>query len=203
MLTAEITPKHRNRSKPIPEALIYEIMDGRPLYYEGYKDVLANKKTTEQIMGASGLQSFIIQYLLEVLYLKIGRKKYHFLTNEIGTHLDNGNNLSGDVYIYEKAKLPPEKINIHYIDVPPKIAVEIDIRIDLSDEKDFGYVFTKTHKLLDFGVEKVFWIFTKHQKVMIATKDQDWLTKNWTQEIELLDGEYFNIGKFLEEEGIK
>ena len=203
MLTAEIAPKQRNKAKPIPNALIYEIMDGKPLYYEGYKDVLANKKTNEEIMGASGLQSFIIQYLLEILYLKVGRKKYHFLSNEIGTHLDTRNNLSGDVYIYEKAKLPPEKINTHYIDVPPKIAIEIDIRIDLSDEKDFGYVFTKTHKLLDFGVEKVLWIFTKHQKVMVATKDQDWLTKNWNQEIALLDNEYFNIGKFLAEEGIK
>jgi uncharacterized protein (DUF2164 family) len=56
--------------------------------------------------------------------------------------------------------------------------------------------------LLDFGVEKVLWIFTKHQKVMVAIKDQDWLTKNWNQEIELLDGEYFNIGKFLADEGV-
>lgn len=201
MLTSEKS-KQKNRVKPIPESLIYEIMDGRPLYYKGYKDVLTNKKTSEEIMGASGLQSFIIQYLLEVLYLKIGRKKYHFLTNEIGTHLDKGNNLSGDIYIYEKNVLSPDKINTRYVEVAPKIAIEIDIRIDLSDEKDFGYVFTKTHKLLDFGVEKVFWIFTKHQKVMVATKDQDWLTKNWNQEIELLDGEYFNIGKFLTDEGV-
>lgn len=201
MLTSEKS-KQKNRVKPIPESLIYEIMDGRPLYYKGYKDVLTNKKTSEEIMGASGLQSFIIQYLLEVLYLKIGRKKYHFLTNEIGTHLDKGNNLSGDIYIYEKNVLSPDKINTRYVEVAPKIAIEIDIRIDLSDEKDFGYVFTKTHKLLDFGVEKVFWIFTKYQKVMVATKDQDWLTKNWNQGIELLDGEYFNIGKFLTDEGV-
>jgi len=195
-------PRQRNRAKAIPESLIYEVIDGKPFYYEGYKDVLANKKTSEEIMGASGLQSFIIQYLLEVLYLKIGRKRYHFLTNEIGTHLDKNNNLSGDIYIYDKETLSPDKINTHYVEVAPKIAIEIDIRIDLSDEKDFGYVFTKTHKLLDFGVEKVLWIFTKHQKVMVATKDQDWLTKNWSQEIELLDGEYFNIGKFLADEGV-
>jgi hypothetical protein len=76
---------------------------------------------------------------------------------------------------------------MRYVEVAPKIAIEIDISIDLSDEKDFGYVFTKTHKLLDFGVEKELLIFTKHQKVMLATKDQDWLTKNRNQEIELLD----------------
>ena len=201
MLTTE-KPKQRHRAKPIPESLIYEVMDGKPLYYEGYKDVLANKKTSEEIMGASGLQSYIIYYLLKVLYAKLDDKKYRFLTNEIGTHLDKNNNLSGDIYIYEKSKLSPDKINTHYVDIAPKIAIEIDIRIDLSDEKDFGYVFTKTHKLLDFGVEKVLWIFTKHQKVMVATKDQDWLTKNWNQEIELLDREYFNIGQFLADEGV-
>jgi len=202
MVSIDKNPK-RSKAKPIPESLIYEVIDGKPLYYEGYKDVLANKKTIEEIMGTSGLQSFIIQYILEILYTKIGRKKYHFLTNEIGTHLDNKNNLSGDIYIYDKAQLTPDKINTHYLTIPPKIAIEIDIRVDLSDEKDFGYVFTKTHKLLDFGAEKVLWIFTKHQKVMIAIKDQDWLTKDWNQEIELVENEFFNIGQFLNDEGVK
>jgi len=202
MVSIDKNPK-RSKAKPIPDSLIYEVIDGKPLYYEGYKDVLANKKTIEEIMGTSGLQSFIIQYILEVLYTKIGRKKYHFLTNEIGTHLDNKNNLSGDIYIYDKAQLTPDKINTHYLTIPPKIAIEIDIRVDLSDEKDFGYVFTKTHKLLDFGAEKVVWIFTKHQKVMIAIKDQDWLTKDWNQEIELVENEFFNIGQFLNDEGVK
>lgn len=202
MVSINKNPK-RGKAKHIPESLIYETIDGKPFYYEGYKDVLSNKKTTEEIMGSSGIQSFIIQYLLDVLFLKIGRKKYHFLTNEIGTHIDSNNNLSGDIYIYDKAQLTPEKINTHYIEVAPKIAIEVDIRIDLSDEKDFGYVFTKTHKLLDFGVEKVFWIFTKYQKVMIAVKDEDWITKDWNQEIELLDNEFFNIGQFLAEEGVK
>jgi len=90
MLTQE--PKKRSQTSTrkyenIPEALIYEIMDGEPLYYRGYKDVLNNKKSLDDIMGSSGLQSFIIQYILEILYIKVGRKLYHFLTNEVGTHL--------------------------------------------------------------------------------------------------------------------
>ena len=83
MLIAE-KPKQRNRAKTIPKSLIYEVIDGKPLYYEGYKDVLANKKTSEEIMGASGLQSYIIYYLLKVLYAKLDDRKYRFLTNEIG-----------------------------------------------------------------------------------------------------------------------
>lgn len=197
-------PKKRIASTHnIPEALIYEVMDGQPLYYKGYKDVLNKKKSLDDIMGSSGLQSFVIQYILEILYVKVGRKLYHFLTNEVGTHLGKKNNLSGDVYVYEKSKLTPAEINEHYIKVPAKIAVEIDSKIDISNNKDLDYVNIKTQKLLNFGVEKVIWIFSESQKVMIAQRDTDWLTKDWNQDIELLDGYLFNIGKYLEDEGVK
>ncbi|MDR6563085.1 MULTISPECIES: Uma2 family endonuclease [unclassified Arcicella] len=190
------------KPKEIPDALVYEIIDGRKLYYKGYKEVLSKKKKIEDIMGTSGLQSFIIQYLLGILYRNISLNQYYFLTNEIGTHIEHKTNLSGDIYIIEKKNLPPTKINNHYIDVPPKIAIEVDIRIDLSDEKDFDYTFTKTNKLLAFGTEKVIWIFTKTQKVVIATKDEDWIVRDWNKDVELLDGHLFNIGNYLKEQGV-
>lgn len=206
MLTKE--PKKRSQTsvrnyQEIPESLIYEVMDGEPLYYRGYKDVLNSKKSLDDIMGSSGLQSFIIQYILEILYVKVGRKMYHFLTNEVGTHLGKKDNLSGDIYVYEKSKLTPAEINEKYINVPAKIAVEIDSKIDISKEKDLDYVNIKTQKLLNFGVEKVIWIFTGSQKVMVSEQNKDWLTKDWNQEIELLDGYFFNIGQYLKEEGVK
>ncbi len=34
-------------------------------------------------------------------------------------------------------------------------------------------------------------------------KDEDWITKDWNQEIELLNNEFFNIGQFLADEGVK
>lgn len=206
MLVAEIEPAKLVRPpkvKEIPEALVYEVIDGRKLYYKGYKDVLSKKKKIEDIMGASGLQSFIIQYILEILYLQVGRKKYHFLTNEVGSHISHKTNLSGDIHIFDKGSLSANKININYIDIPPKIAIEIDIRIDLSDDKDFEYTFTKTQKLLDFGVEKVIWIFSKMNKVVIATKDEDWIVRDWNKDIELIDGQILNIGEYLKNEGIE
>ena len=205
MLVAEIEPPKLVRPpkvKEIPEALVYEIIDGRKLYYKGYKDVLSKKKKIEDIMGASGLQSFIIQYILGILYIQVGRKDYHFLTNEVGSHLSHKTNLSGDIYIFDKNSLSANKINVNYIDIPPKIAIEIDIRIDLTDEKDFDYTFTKTQKLLDFGVEKVIWIFSKMNKVVIATKDEDWIVRDWNKDIELIDGQLFNIGEYLKNEGV-
>ncbi|MCY7351586.1 MAG: Uma2 family endonuclease [Cytophagaceae bacterium] len=196
-------PRRSRPTQAVPDVLIYELMDGRPLYYRGYGDVLTGKKTTEEIMGASGLQAFIIQYLLEILFTKVGRQRYHFLTNEIGNHLGKKNNLSGDLYIYERQALAPDKINNQYVDVPPKVAIEVDVKIDLTDEKNADYVHQKTQKLLDWGVEKVIWIFTNSRKVTVAETGQDWITMDWHREISLLDGQLFNIGAYLEQEGIR
>ena len=53
MATAYDTPR-RPFPKPrrkVPDALIYEIMDGKPIYRKGYREVLSGKKTIEEIMG--------------------------------------------------------------------------------------------------------------------------------------------------------
>jgi len=190
------------KPKEIPEALVYEIIDGRKLYYKGYKEVLSKKKKIEDIMGSSTLQGFIIFYLLKICYRFLDDNQYIFLTNESGLHLEKSNNLSTDISIFEKDVLTSKEINLKYADVCPKVVLEIDIRIDLSDEKDFDYTFTKTNKLLEFGTEKVIWIFTKTQKVVIATKDEDWIVRDWNKDVELLDGHLFNIGNYLKEQGV-
>lgn len=200
MLTVERKPA--SRRKAVPQSLVYETLDGQPLYYRGYRDVLAGRKTPEEIMGTSGLQSFILDYLLHVCHTALNWKRYVFLTNEVGEHLGHKNNTSGDLRIYERASLPPEKINEHYLDVPPKIAVEVDIKVDLSDEKNADYLFRKTQKLLDWGTEKVIWIFTSTRKVTVAERGKDWITMDWHRDVELLDGQFFNVGAYLDAEGV-
>lgn len=50
---------------------------------------------------------------------------------------------------------------------------------DILKVADFNYVNRKTKKLLDFGSDKIIWIFTRSQQVMIAEKSADaWLTMN-------------------------
>lgn len=63
-------------------------------------------------------------------------------------------------------------------------------------------MYRKTQKLLDFGTEKVIWIFTLYGKVLIAEQGQDWLTRSWEKDVELLNGHNFNIENHLREEGI-
>jgi hypothetical protein len=47
----------------VPSTLIYEMDEGKPIYYRGYKDVLNKTKTLEQIMGTSILQSLLIELI--------------------------------------------------------------------------------------------------------------------------------------------
>ncbi|MVM29076.1 Uma2 family endonuclease [Spirosoma sp. HMF4905] len=186
------------------ESLVYEVLDGRPLYYRGYEDVLAGKKLPEDIMGSSSLQWVLVSYFMRIMIRQLDEKKYWFASNEAGVHLDHRNNLSHDVAIYDRSVLTPDKINTQYVTVPAKVAVEIDVKADISKVIDFNYVNQKTKKLLDFGSDKVIWIFTSSQQVMIAEKNADaWLTMDWNRDLELLDGKSFNIGRYLKEEGIQ
>lgn len=187
-------------AKKIPPYLIYEIFDGKPVYYKNYRKVLNGTLSPEEIMGSSGLQAIIIEYILWVCFSKIDRKKYKALTNETGQHLDNKNNLSADIAIYDTNIFDVKNADKHYTIVPPKIQIEVNID---ADTEDFGspntYAFKKTEKLLNFGVEKVIWIMSDNKKVIVATKTANWEIIDWSKEIEIMDGITFNIGQYLKE----
>ncbi|UFH52934.1 Uma2 family endonuclease [Spirosoma sp. KNUC1025] len=197
--TTKATPK---RKRKIPDYLVYEVMDGKPIYYRGYQSVLNKTKTLEDVMGCSSLQAELITYLLRIIFRVFDEKKYRILTNEIGSHIDTGNNLSNDIAIFDKAVLTADKINKKYPDVPPKIAIEIDTEADVSELTGFGYVYKKSKKLLDFGVERIIWIMIGTKTVTVMEPGRDWQVREWDTDIELMDGQTFNIAKYLDEEGI-
>lgn len=189
--------------RKIPEEFIYEIMDGKPIYYKGYKEAIKKHLSAEEIMGSSSLQSDLINFILEVIHQFYDRKKYKIHTNESGLQLGYKDTLAGDILVYDKNILTADKITTKYSNVPPKYVIEVDTNADLSESSFMDYLTRKTEKLFEFGTEKVFWVITASQKVIVAQPNEDWLIKNWHQEIELFDGININIGKYLDEEGIK
>lgn len=203
MVSTKVTKTKTVKQTKVPDYLVYEIMDGKPIYYRGYKDVLNKTKTLEDIMGSSSLQAELIDYILGILYANLDKKIYRIYTNEIGSHLSKKNNLSSDIAIYEKSVLTADKINKHYADVPAKLVIEVDTDVDFEDIDPNTYIHTKTQKLLDFGVEKIIWIFTNSQKLMVAERSSDkWYIQNWDNDIELMDGHIINIAQYLAAEGI-
>jgi hypothetical protein len=117
--------------------------------------------------------------------------------------MGKGNNLAGDIFLYDRQKMTPENINKFYSAVPPLLAIEIDIKIDLEKESDLRYVNRKIRKLLDFGVEKVIWILTETKQVIIAERNApSGQFMDWNRDVEIRPGLSFNIGLYLEKRGI-
>jgi Uma2 family endonuclease len=189
--------------KKIPTSLIYEVMDGQPLYYKGYQFVLKKQKTLADIMGSSKLQFVIISYLLKLLFQKLDDDTYYIGTNEVGLHLGLRDNLSSDIVIFDKQLLINDKIEDKYASVAPKIVIEVDTKADLAtSDKLLNYTMRKTQKLLDFGVERVIWIFTQDQRILVADKQQpdNWNLVSWNQDILIMNGISFNIDAYLKKQ---
>ncbi len=193
------TGSKKTETAKIPEALIYEVMDGQPIYYAGYQEVLAGRKTREDIVGSSTLQSLIIRHLLKFLYIEVDGKGYFVFTNEPGMQVSHRNNLAGDIVIYSAERNDHLVFNEKYFDFAPNIILEVDVKADLNDLKWEDYLNRKTKKLHAWGVEKVIWILTASQQVLIAQPNQDWIIRDWDLDFELLPDYVINIGDWLKE----
>ena len=129
----------------------------------------------------------------------IDNDAYFVLTGESGVHIDHRNNLA--IAIYDQAVLIPAKILKKYADVPPLIALEIDIEADTSEMTENGYIYKKTRKLFDFGVQKLIWVLTDAQIVIVATPERI-ETVDWNTNVDIMGGNRFNIGAYLVKKGI-
>ena len=201
MVVVEKKPEIEVRT--IPAYLAYEEMNGEALPYKGYLDVLAGNKKPEEIMGSSSLQGVLITAIIVFIAAKIDRKKYRLSSNESGLHLDRNNNLANDIAIFEKSEV---KLSTKFFDIPPKVVVEVDLKVDLIEtswDSDSDYVLDKSQKMLDFGVERVIWISTKIKKVFVATANQRWYYANFEDYILLLDDCVLNVAQLLIDEEIE
>ena len=195
---AQPTKKTR---RTFPE-LVYERWGGVTYYRKGYSDVLKNLKTPAEIMGASGFRSFVVSYLSAAVFSQMDHKTFRTLTNEPGLHIGRNENLACDVMLYEKSVLTNEKITTKYVDIPPLIAVEVDVKVDLKNKTEHAYVFGKTQKLMDFGATKVIWVLTDIRQVLVFDAASPEATyRDWHSAIEVVPGVSFNIGQYLADEG--
>lgn len=208
-MVAVSTKRKRIRTKfakhEIPKSLIYEEYDGKPMYYRGYKDVLNQLKTLEEIMGESDTQFIIIACLLKFLIKNIDDDKFIVGSNEVGLHTKKRSNLSADIAIYEKSTLQGKTPKNKYFDIPPLVVIEVDIEADTSSFgiSEIDYYSMKTKKLLEFGTKEVVWFFSGGKKMLVAHPNQDWVLSDWDKNVTLL-GEYqFSLANLLQKDGFK
>lgn len=198
-MNAPATKKTRIKKKDIPEYLIYEMDEGRPIYYRGYKDVLNGNKTPEQIMGSSSLQSLMVSLILKFIVQKCD-EEFLALTSELGFIFGKKTRRSLDVALYRKTVIAQGGLPFdnHYTKTAPEIVFEIDTKAELSELPDKNdYFIRKTQQLLDAGVQKVIWIFTSSRKQMLAEQGKTWLTDDWDKDLPILPGIQLNIHQLI------
>lgn len=183
----------------IPDILIYEMVNGVPIYYRGYKEYLKGNKQLDELMGSSYLQGALGTQLIILLSTLLDLTKYRIISNEIGLRFNKNSWRAADLVIYDIKTLRKIPLTNKYLEVAPEIVIEIDTKADLEEIKNpLGYYQEKTDQLLEFGVKKVIWIFTETQKVMLAEQDHDWHITNWKNDIAIMENVTLNILDIVE-----
>ncbi len=193
--------KDKKGNPEIPSDLVRDVIDGEPFYYKGYRDVLNEKKTIEEIIGKSTLQSVIISYFFNCLFREENTDIYHLFPN-IRLHFSNLSYYSTNLAVFDIATLPFEKIDEHYANVPPVLVVEVDVKMDTKHLTEEEFVQLKTRSLLKHGAGKFIWITSKNKQVLIAEKDKEWIEQSWYEPFELLNGIQANPGDYLRKKGV-
>ena len=189
----------------IPKILIYEEFDGHPIYRKGYKDyVLGLKKIEEINMGTSKLQWALTNLINSYLVLTLP-KGYRFGPGELGLHAAKGTNFSADIAIYRPGKFEYDLHSLAYSDSSPDVVVEIDIRADESNyfTSEEDYFHKKTERLLQWGVERVIWVFPSSRRILVADNLQEWKFIRWDLPFTVIDDYEMNLWDLMLEDGFQ
>ncbi|MEN9612847.1 MAG: hypothetical protein RLZZ628_3661 [Bacteroidota bacterium] len=188
----------------VPDYLVREIIDGDRWFYKGYQDVLSGLKTKEEVMACSTYQSILVNYINTKLWNHLEEAPYWVMSNEIGNNLSKKSKAAYDIAVFDEATLPPDRIGAYYANVPPKLVIEVDVKIETESKTPGDIAWqVKTKKLHEFGVEKVIWFFTTSQMVLVAQRNQHWIMANWHEDIVLWEGLKVNVGQYLAKRGIR
>lgn len=204
MIAEKDIAKQQTIKTEIPNYLVREEFGGKKWYYKGYKDVLNKTKKNEEIRGSSSLQSILVMLISGHIFNLVNRKEYIIGSNEAGLHVSKNENIANDIAVYRKEDV---KVSNKYFDVPPRLVIEVDVKVDFSEvdegHKDFEYVLEKSQLMIDFGVERIIWISTSTKKIMVFSKTERWYITNFEETVPLFDEYELNLAALLKEEDLE
>lgn len=203
-----LSPKKRYRDHfakhEIPKSLIYEMYDGKPMYYKGYKDVMNQRERQKSNINFSQ-RLILVNTVLQNLMRGLDYEKYFVGGNGVSLQISENTITTSNILVFEKHDLKQVVFDNKYFNIPSLVTIDFDFIAETVDFglSEFDYYSMKTKSLLDFGVKEVFWFFSASKQVAIARPNQDWIIANWDKELVVL-GEYkFSLEKLLEKEGFK
>ncbi|MCB0559871.1 MAG: Uma2 family endonuclease [Lewinellaceae bacterium] len=179
----------------IPDTLIYEMVDGSPIYYLGYQEVLAGEKTLEEIMSDGNIQAWLKTQIAALLTYQLA-SQWVVTSGEHGLQFRKKSWRAADIAIFKPENF--EFVNT-YSQKAPEIVVEIDTKADLDSFGDaINYYDEKTNQLFEFGVKKVIWILTDSKKIKVLTPTERPATLEWNTDILIIENISINIQELID-----
>ncbi len=178
---------HEVEPPKIPDILIYEMAHGQTIYYRGYQECLNGSKPPEAIMGSGYRQGFLVVKIITCLAKQLP-DAYQMLTNEFGVFYQQDDWRLLDICIYHKDDLKAVPLEDKYLRIPPRVVIEVDTKADFGAyTTPMDYIYEKTEDLLNFGVERVIWTFTKTRRTMVAVPNEKWTISPWKEPIPIIE----------------
>lgn len=162
-------------------------------------------KTIEEFnFGNNTLHWFITNSIIKFLYQNLP-DNYFVGAGELGLQLSNKTIFAADIAIYCEGQLKVGFHSVKYEQMPPNVIIEVDIKIDESDyfQNEEEYFHKKTEKLLQWGVEKVIWVFSSSQRVLIADNLQKWEFNSWDIPFIVIDDIEMNVWELMLKNGFE
>lgn len=191
--------KRSTRHAALKKTLVYEIVDGQPIYYKGYREVLSGKKNQEEIMGDSSLQAWLKGRIYAMLLSQLQTQSYEVTVGEQGLRLGKKHRRDADIAVFRRENFT---LSPRYAQLPPDAVVEIDVDADTENATEMEYVLRKVADYFAFGLQKVVWVFTLERRILVFAPDQPPVTLSWNQDVAVVAGATFNIAKLLEASGL-
>gem|GEM_PF-3585582 len=168
-----------SETENIPCDFIYDIIDGKPYC----------RKSSPRVFSLAIIRS----HLLKILFEGLAEESNLLIASTPSLFMNDRNLVTGDIMVFESCKLT---IDENYVQIPPKIIIELDIKVELGDMQQEEYVFLKATKLVNFGVEKVLWFFAESERVIVVDS-KSWISQEWDGDVNILPGISCNIGQYM------
>lgn len=150
-------------------------------------------------MGSSFLQGQLVAFIVSILMSALDLRRYVVVTNEAGFIYAPKNWRILDIAVFEKERVKKELFSKKYVKTAPKVVIEVDTKAELKASDDIlAYVTEKTDDLLNAGVEKVIWILTESENILIAEPDKQWIVARWRDTIPLLEDITLNLEQLVQ-----
>ena len=169
----------------ILSSLTYELVNGQPVLYRGHQSVRRGQKTLNELYLVSPQQQQFLSALCFNLHADFGQEYFILSNSQLRLQMDERNYRAIDVAVVKKNT--KKTLDSEVLHQAPEFIFLVGTRASLFDlPHPFSYYHQKAQDLLNFGVQKVVWLFPEKQQLMVAsTSRKRWPLQDWNRPVEL------------------